>query len=134
MDADQRNLFSYLISCGVPREVIEELLPHIPKVMNDLPADDFCDADRIVNPDRWFYWPNQTRFVMVGQCPNGDGVAIDTEENVGSIFYVCHEMINREKPMGEMVVKVADSPGDYVRKRGSPDFPWDFWEARKRGF
>ena len=104
------------------------------KVMNDLPADDFCDADRIVNPDRWFYWPNQTRFVMVGQCPNGDGVAIDTEENVGSIFYVCHEMINREKPMGEMVVKVADSPGDYVRKRGSPDFPWDFWEARKRGF
>jgi hypothetical protein len=134
MDDEQRSLISYLVSCGVPRETVEELVPHVPKRMHDLPADDFCDASRITDSNQWFYWPNQTRFVLVGQCPNGDGVAIDTEENVGSIFYICHELIHTEKSIDEVVVQVADSPNDYVRKRGEPDFPWDFWEAREKGF
>jgi hypothetical protein len=123
---------AYLASRGVPQRTIDELLPHIPGRMQDLPSDDFCDAVAIIDPDRWFYWPGQTRFVMVGQCPNGDGVAIDTEKQPGAIFYVAHDLLGGDRSVDEMVIWVADSPFAYVRMRGKDDFPWDFWEAKAR--
>ena len=98
--------------------------------MQDMPSDDFCDAARIMDPDRWFYWPHQTRFVLIGQCPNGDGVAIDTKVFPGVVFYVAHELLGEDRPTDNMVIRVADSPSDYVEKRGHDDFPWDYWEAK----
>jgi len=125
-------LSRYLASRGVPKRTIQDLLPHVPATMQDLPADDFCDAARIMDPERWFYWPDQSRFVLIGQCPNGDGVAVDTEAEPGAIFYVAHELIGTDRPVGEMVVRVADSPSDYVQKRGQEDFSWDYWEAKSK--
>ncbi|NJL59128.1 MAG: hypothetical protein HC887_05255 [Desulfobacteraceae bacterium] len=113
---------------GLSQKTIEDLLPYIPETMNELPVDDFYDADSIMNSDRWFYWPDQTRFVLVGQCPNGDGVAIDTEINPGCIYYISHDLLH-DKSIEDIIVRVADSPSDYVKKRSLDDFTWDFWEA-----
>lgn len=115
---------------GLSQRIIEELLAYVPQTINEMPIDDFCDADSIMNPDKWFYWPDQTRFVLVGQCPNGDGVAIDTESTTGCIYYVSHDLLS-ESPLEDITIKVADSPSDYVNKKSDDDFPWDFWEAKE---
>ena len=124
------SLADYLASRGLSREVIDDLLRYVPGSEQELPSDDFRDATAIMDPDRWFYWPGQTRFVVVGQCPNGDGVAIDTERHPGSVFYVAHDFLGGDRPVEEMVTRVADSPSAYVRRRGDDDFPWDYWEAK----
>ena len=100
--------------------------------MSEEPIDDFCDSEKIMNSQNWFYWPNQTRFVLVGQCPNGDGVAIDTESSSGEVYYISHDLLHEER-LNDMIIKIAESPSDYVSKRNLEDFPWDFWEA-KEGF
>jgi hypothetical protein len=125
------SLTHYLESRGLSQQTIDDLPRHIPEKMQKLPTDDFCDAASIMDPDRWFYWPGQTRFVVVGQCPNGDGVAIDTERQPGgAVFYVAHDMLGGDRPLDEMVIRVADSPSAYVQRRGEEDFSWDYWEAK----
>ena len=120
-------LGDYLISRGLSRKVIEELLPLIPDNGDD---DVFCDAVTIMEPDRWFYWPDQTRFVAVGQCPNGDGVAIDTQEQPGAVFYVAHELLGFDRPLEDVVIRVADSPSDFIQRfREEDGFPYDYFEA-----
>ena len=116
---------------GVTKETILDLLQHIPDEMQDMAIDDFCDAETIMKPDEWFYWPNQDRFVLVGQCPNGDGVAIDTKNKPGTIWYVAHELLEIESN-NEIIIEVADSPSDYVSKRDDDDFPWDYWDAKEK--
>jgi hypothetical protein len=121
-------LDDYLLSRGLSRKVIEELLPCIPEDGGD---GLFCDAASIMDPDRWFYWPGQTRFVPVGQCPNGDAVAIDTQKQPGAIFYVAHELLGGGRPLEDVVILVADSPSDFVQRFLEDDgFPYDFFEAK----
>ena len=123
-------LGDYLLSRGLSQEVIEELLPHIPEREDD---GVFCDMASIMNPDRCFYWPGQTRFVVVGQCPNGDGVAIDTQTKSGAVFYVAHELLGGDRPLEDVVVRVADSPSDFIQKFLDDDgFPYDYYDANSR--
>ena len=121
-------LCEYLRSRGLLQKVVEELLRYIPD-----DADDgvFCDAASIMDPDRWFYWPGQTRFVVVGQCSNGDGVAIDAQKQPGSVFYVAHELLGGDRPLDDLVIRVADSTSDFVQRFLEDDgFPHDYWEAK----
>ncbi|MBM3878308.1 MAG: hypothetical protein FJ387_01070 [Verrucomicrobia bacterium] len=123
-------LGDYLPSRGLSQKVIEELLPHIPEH-----ADDgvFCDMASIMAPDRCFYWPGQTRFVVVGHCPNGDGVALDTQEQPGAVFYVAHELLGGERALEDVVVRVAESPSDFLQKLlEDDDFPYDYCDAKSR--
>jgi hypothetical protein len=118
----------FLHSRGLSREAIEELLPWIPAHGED---GVFCDAARIMDADRWFYWPGQTRFVLVGQCPNGDAVAIDTQEHPGAVYYVAHEFLGGDRAIDDVVIRVAESPSDFVERFiDNSDFPYDFFEAR----
>lgn len=126
------NLSRYLASHGLAQNVVDEFLPLVPTVMPERSCGTFYDALSIMNPDRWFHWPAQTRFVVVGQCPNGDGVAIDTEKEPGAIFYVAHELLGSDRPVDEMAIRVAGSPSDYVQRLLEDDFPSDYWEARGR--
>jgi hypothetical protein len=123
-------LDDYLLSRGLSKKVIEEFLPHIPEDAGD---GVFSDAASIMDPDRWFYWPGQTRFVIVGQCPNGDGVAIDTQKQPGAVFYVAHELRGGDRVMEDVVVRVADSASDFIQKFLEDDgFPYDYWDAKRR--
>jgi hypothetical protein len=123
-------LGDYLLSRGLPQEVIDELLPYIPEDSDDSV---FCDAATIMHPDRWFYWPGQTRFVLVGQCPNGDAVAIDTQNTPGAVFYVACELAGGDRALEDVVVRVADSPSDFIHEFLEDDgFPYDYWDAKSR--
>jgi hypothetical protein len=124
-------LAHYLSSRGLTQQVINDLLPHIPRRNTE---HIFCDAAGIMNPDKWFYWPGQTRFIPVGQCPNGDAVAIDTQRDPGAVFYVAHELAGGDRPLEEIVVRVAKSPSEFIQRLlDDDDFPCDYWEARGRG-
>lgn len=130
MFGESMTLSDYLLSRGLSQKVIEALLPHIPEH-----ADDgvFRDAASIMDPDRWFHWPGQTRFVLVGQCPNGDAVAIDTQKTPGAVFYVACELVGGEQPQDAVVICVAESPSDFVQRiLDDDDFPCDYWEATSR--
>jgi hypothetical protein len=123
-------LANYLLSRGLSQKVIDELLPLIPEVSD---AGIFRDAASITAPDRWFYWPEQTCFIAVGQCPNGDAVAIDTHGHSGAVFYVAHELIGRAHKLEDIVVRVADSPAEFARRFLEEDeFPDDYWDAKTK--
>jgi hypothetical protein len=71
--------------------------------------------------------------VVVGQCPNGDGVAVDTQKEPGAVFYVAHELLGRGRAIEDVVVRVADSPSDFIQKFLQDDgFPYDYWDAKRR--
>lgn len=123
-------LADYLLSRGLSQKAIDELLPFIPEDSND---NVFYNAATIMEPDRWFYWPGKTRFVLVGQCPNGDAVAIDTQSTPGAVFYAACELAGGDRPEDEVVICVAKSPTDFVHRfLNEDDFPYDYWEAAKR--
>ena len=123
-------LAHFLASRGLRQELIADLLPFIPREAPEASSGAFYDAASIMNPETWFCWPGQTRFVLVGQCANGDGVAIDSQEEPGAVFYVAHELVGSDRPLEEMVIRIAESPSQYVRGLQAADFPYDYWDAR----
>jgi len=116
----------------MPPHAVDELIPLLPKRMPKMACAYFYNADHIMNPDKWFYWPTQTRFVLVGQCPNGDGIGIDTIIHPGALYFISHEHVGGDTAMEDMTVKVASSPNDYLRKSQEMGeaFPVDYWEAK----
>ena len=124
----------FLIDRGLSKETADELVALLPKRTPDVACACFHDADHIMNPDKWFYWPGQSRFVLVGQCPNGDGIGIDTEVHPGAVCYISHEHVGGSTAMEDMTVQVASSPGDFLRKiqEMGDEFPMDYWEAKRR--
>ncbi len=81
------NLGHYLAGRDLTRQVIDDLLQYLP-----CPAKKhfFYDVAGIIELDRGFGWPGHRRFVVVGDCPNGDLVAIDTRKEPGAAFHVSH--------------------------------------------
>ena len=118
-------LNDYLLSRGLTQFVIDDLLPYISE---DGQQGFFWDKADIMNPC-CFCWPGQKRFVVVGNCPNGDGIAIDTENEMGAIFYLALALSNGEQPWDEVAIKVADSPSDWISKIIVDDFPYDYYDA-----
>lgn len=122
-------LGEHLRSKGLSQRAIEDLLPYIPEHDGD---GVFRGAASITKPDTWFHWPDQTRFVVVGLCPNGDGVAIDTQNDLGAVFYVAHELLGGGLLLDDVVVRVADSPSTFIHRFVEDEkFPYDYWEAKK---
>lgn len=124
------NLAHCLARRGMPQQVIDDLLRCLPRPTR---KHFFYDAASIMKLDRGFDWPGRTRFVMVGDCPNGDLVAIDTRKEPGAVFYVSHDLVAEDRPLEEVVIRVADSPSDFIQKLlDEDDLPCDFWEAKSR--
>ena len=118
----------------MPESATEELIALLPRKMPKASCAFFYTATYIMNPDKCFYWPGQTRFVLVGACPNGDGIGIDTDIHPGAVYFISHEHVGSGAKIEDMTVKVADSPADYARRiyEGDDDFPMDYWEAKQR--
>ena len=69
---------------------------------------------------------------MVGSCPNGDGIGLDTIEKPGAVYFIDHERICSSLPESEIIVCVAGSLQEYVeRVLDDPDFPYDYHEAKR---
>jgi hypothetical protein len=86
-------LKKWLLARGLSIEYVDQLIPLIPDDEPEFSFGWFYTEELILNPDRWFYWPNQTRFVLVGQCCNGDGVALDTDSYLGTTLYHMRRLI-----------------------------------------
>jgi hypothetical protein len=126
-----KTIRQFLQDRGVPADAVRELVALLPRKMPEASCAYFYPAERIMDTDKWFYWPGQTRFVLVGQCPNGDGIGIDTKVHPGAMFFISHEHIGSEAQPEDMTVQVATSPADYARKIQGDDCPMDFWEAKR---
>ena len=87
---------------------------------------------RIMNPDSWFYFPNNNnRFILIGSCPNGDGIAIDTGKNSNAVVYINHEYAgDKETPIQCKFIQVASSLIDFAKQSQDTSFPSDFYEAK----
>lgn len=90
----------------------------------------FEPPQRIMQPDDWFYYPSNRRFILLGTCPNGDAIAPDTLENRGAIFFICRERVHEIVADSEVSVCVAETLDDYLNGcTENPDFPQDFRDA-----
>jgi hypothetical protein len=71
-------------------------------------------------------------FLMIGCCCNGDPVAVDFQKDVGSVYYLSHEGMFRNKNLRHVAVQVAKDIHELLRRLGDdPDFPLDYWDAAK---
>ena len=75
----------------------------------------FETAEKIMEPDSWFHYPNNQRFVLLGSCPNGDGIGLDTAEKPGAIFFICHERIQDDLPDSDKMICIADTLELYLQ-------------------
>ena len=117
--------FSHWLSeRGVPKAAIE-LLVALSKA-----GGCFESPQRIMDSDRWFHFSNNKRFVMVGSCPNGDGIGLDTIQKPGAVYFIDHERLHLD--IAEIAVCVANSLQEYVQQCSDvPDFPYDYHEAKR---
>jgi hypothetical protein len=119
------SVFSHWLSRrGVAQDTIELLLRLSKK------SGVFETPERIMEPDVWFHFPGNTRFILVGSCPNGDGIGIDTIQKPGAVYFIDHERLHLD--IDEIAVCVADSLQEYVQQCSDvPDFPYDYHEAKR---
>jgi hypothetical protein len=123
----------YLRARGLRQLVIDELVHLLPEKSPHFSNGFFYCAQDVMESERWFTWPEQGSFILVGQCPNGDGVAIDAQSKLGAVYYVAHELIGNGLSAKEVVVRIADSPTGYVQRLLKGSDPSDYWDA-KRGY
>jgi hypothetical protein len=117
----------WLETRGIPSESIATLNEHAEAESL------FETPTRIMDPDIWFYFPGNTRFVLIGSCPNGDAIALDTKEQPGAVYFINHEHVHDSVPDQERTIKVADSLPHYLQACvDDPDFPFDYEEAKSR--
>ena len=70
--------------------------------------------------------PFDAGFVVFGDCPNGDPIAIDVQNNVGTIPYLSHE-----EPDGcdFPSFRVAESLENFLQQYANEQMPIDYHEA-----
>lgn len=73
--------------------------------------------------------PLEHGFLFIGSCLNGDPVALDVADNIGSIWYVCHETMYGT-PLREAAIRVADDVAGLLDGLSNEEgFPWDYYDA-----
>ena len=126
-DSTTRRFEAWLAQRKLPRNTIASLMEHVGK------EGLFESAERIMNPDVWFHFPGNTRWVLIGSCPNGDGIALDTLREPGAVYFINHETVESDIADDERTAKVAESLPDYRRACvDDRDFPFDYYEAKDR--
>jgi hypothetical protein len=126
-DSATRKLEAWLTERKLPRETIDSLIEHVGKERV------FESAERIMNPDVWFHFPGSRRWVLIGSCPNGDAIALDTVREPGAVYFINHESVQSNISDDERTIKVADSLQDFLHAcLDDPDFPFDYYEAKDR--
>ncbi len=120
-------LTQYLLSKGLKQNVIVDLLPYVaPHGESGF----FWDAENIMSPCEYYHLDRVKGFILVGSCPDGSCVAINTASENGAVFYIALEYLAADYEVEEMVIQVAESPSDWISKVCEDDFPYDYWEAR----
>src|SRR5205807_6850504 len=115
------------VAPALPRKTIASLMEHVGT------QGLFESAERNMDPDVWFHFPGNTRWVLIGSCPSGDAIALDTIREPGAVFFLNHEAVQSDITDDERAAKVADSLPDYLQAcSDDPYFPFDYYEAKAR--
>ncbi len=78
--------------------------------------------------------PTEHGFIFVGACPNGDPIALDVEDEPGSVWYVCMVEM-QDTPLREIAIRVADNVESLLRQMTEEDgFPIDYYSAEDMGY
>lgn len=76
--------------------------------------------------------PAKYGFLIVGTCPNGDPIAVDLRDDVGSVWYLAHELMHEAPPLRSIAIRVADDVYDFVDGLAHRDgFPIDYFQAKQ---
>jgi len=70
-------------------------------------------------------------FVVFGSCPNGDPVALDVQNEIGSVHYISHE---ESDGCSFPSLKVANSVKQFLEQLRLDKMPTDFHEAKRWNF
>lgn len=120
-------LSQFLLEQGLQKKVIDELIPHLAP---DGECGFFWDAPTIMAPCEHCHLERVKGFILVGNCPDGSFVAIDTASENGAIYYIALEYLAANYPVEEMLVQVAESPSEWISKLcEDDDFPYDYHQA-----
>ena len=126
-DSTTRRFETWLAQRKLPLKTIASLMEHVGK------KGLFESAERIMNPDQWFHFPGNTRWVLIGSCPNGDAIALDTVREPGAVYFINHETVQSDIADDARTAKVADSLPEYLRASvDDPACPFDYYEAKDR--
>lgn len=77
------------------------------------------------------FCPLEHRFLVIGGCPNGDPIAVDIGDDMGSAWYIDHESMYNSPPRS-IAVRVADDVEQLLNGIAYEDgFPIDYFAAKK---
>ena len=66
-------------------------------------------------------------FIVIGDCPDGDPIAIDLKTNPGSVHYICHEELDDD---GGVISKmVAPDLQTFATMMNEETIPYDYHNA-----
>jgi hypothetical protein len=127
---------------GLAHDTIEQLmqLAATPEEMKEAfdemepspPIYTLQDIQEMTDGDPYGISPVKHGFMIIGGCPNGDPVAIDIRDNIGSVWYIGHESMH-STPLRSIAIRVADDPTQFIEGICHEDtFPIDFYEAKQQ--
>ena len=80
-----------------------------------------CDIDILDSA------PNQHGYLLIGRCPNGDAVFIDTRDERMPVFYGEYGQLYSGN-LKEGMRRISDSLDEYVTGLADGIVPRDFWD------
>lgn len=68
--------------------------------------------------------------LIVGGCGNGDPIALDISNAIGSVWYLDHETMHG-RPLRDAAVRVADNLADFFERMARGKMAWDYSTAKQ---
>lgn len=116
-----------VVACAATPEEVKEAFD----ACEPGPPIDTLDSIRALHDgDELGVAPEKCGFMIVGSCPNGDPIALDIGEDLGSVWYMDHETMHSE-PLRSISIRVADNLQQLMtRLVNEDDFPFDYYLAK----
>ena len=110
------------------------LLRHVPEKSEHAEVTDWVDSLEHVMANNYpcdidilDLSPNQHGYLLVGRCPNGDAVFIETKDESMPVSYGEYGRLYSGNLKGGMR-RISDSLEEYVRGLAEGTVPRDFWD------
>jgi hypothetical protein len=134
MTTIQKKFIAWAATKGIPPEVVDVIIETAP-LKSDLDPEEpyhlrhLADI-RSMHGERGIPVPAlASGFLLVGGCPNGDAVALDFTQNIGSIYYISHEQMYDNELRTVSVLVARDLRELKAKVYNNRRFPLDYWEA-----
>ncbi len=114
IDGDTLSVLITLPTRFADRELIQRFVPS------------FSDIRELNNEQPLGTTAVENGFIVIGDCPDGDPIAIDMRTNPGSVHYITHEEIDEGSVISKMV---APDIRTFVRIMDEENVPYDYHEA-----